>query len=156
MSKEYEVLEKLYRAYEGVIWNLACTWLLVNGFDNVKKWTDEYIDNEKTPDFLAPNCYREILKLEREIATKSLCTDFLKFCMVKPFLPIDEFASKLNREQLEDMVKASLSPMSIMDVEYNLDTVSGVKRICEKYNCEAEDLELLGYKIPDEYWEGDE
>ena len=61
-----------------------------------------------------------------------------------------------NREQLEGMVKASLSPMSIMDVEYNLDTVSGVKRICEKYNCEAEDLELLGYKIPDEYWEGDE
>lgn len=151
MSKEYEVLEKLYRAYEGVMWNLACEWLLENGFSNVKEWDDEFINNQEVPKLIEPSFYREILRLARQIATDSDCVDFMKFCMIEPFFQIRDLG-KLNREQLEGMVKASLSPMSIMDVEYNLDTKPGVERVCKKYQCEAEDLELLGYTIPDDYW----
>ena len=155
MNIRYELLEKLYKKNKGFAWNLACEWLLEYGFSNVKEWDDEFINNQEVPKLIEPSFYREILRLARQIATDSDCVDFMKFCMIEPFFQIRDLG-KLNREQLEGMVKASLSPMSIMDVECNLDTVSGVKRICEKYNCEAEDLELLGYKIPDEYWEGDE
>lgn len=152
MSKEYELLKKLYRENEGIKWNLACTWLLDNGFKNVRQWDDEFINNQKAPELLEKDLYIEILKLARLIATKSYCLDFMRFCMVHPFIRIDNFANKLDREKLENMIKASLSPMSIMDVEYNLDTKPGVERVCEKYQCEAEDLELLGYTIPDDYW----
>lgn len=155
MSKEYELINDLFKKNEGVAFNMVVAILMDNGYEKIKNLTDEdivNIINSLAPELFDEDFYRNILDVARTIAKETSPYDLIKYAMVNTFLRLDDYKNVVPREKLENMVKASLSPISIMDVEYNLDTVDGIKKVCEKYDCDAEDLELLGYTIPDDYW----
>ncbi len=152
----YDKLKKIQQNVNAPVLSVALTYLLDIGFKAATQITDEMINEAKGNDLMTKGFEELVMKTAREIAQTVNLTDVYVFCQAEDIFDTRYNASKLPRYTLEDMIKASLSPMSIMDVEYNLDTKEGIKRVCEKYDCDAEDLELLGITIPEDYWEGDE
>lgn len=158
MYEQFDKLSKLLKENAGVKWNLACEWLLHNGFATVSKWTDEFIKTTETPELIDPDFYVEILKLARTIATEFKPSEFMQFCMTVPFYSIDNFSGKLNRDELEDMVKASVQAdlngyvgdYSVMHMR-DLKNVNDIQYFCERYDCDADAFETLGFEVTEEY-----
>lgn len=149
----YEKLKNIKNNTNNAILVTALTYLLDIGCREAKEITDDVIEKAEGNGLMTKEFVQELMKTAREIAQAiENPSDVYVFCQAEEIFDVLYTTNKLPRYRLEEMIKASLSPISIMDVEYNLDTVGGIKRVCEKYDCDAEDLELLGYTIPDDYW----
>lgn len=91
ISEEYKKIEKIFKEYEGITFNMAILWLLENGFTNMATITDEEIAKIDCPKMFDDEFFREILKLTRKMAQEISPYDLLKFAMVNPFLRLDDF-----------------------------------------------------------------
>ena len=155
MSKAYEYLEEIYKKNEGIDFNLACQWIMENGYLNVRKWTDEIIEEAKVPNLFADDYYKETLRLAREIANNTSPADLMKFCMIKPFLRLDDFCDKLNREELEAMVIASIQDdlnggTSIMTTPRDFESEADRDYFQDKYDCDLENFVKLEFDVPED------
>lgn len=72
-----------------------------------------------------------------------------QFCMAEDIFDIRLFANKLPRNSLEDMVKTRIS----WEDQIRTDNADYIRYLVSRYDCEAEDLELIGINVPDEYYE---
>lgn len=149
MSKEFDAINEIYKENEGVSFNMAVLWLMDNGYNNMKNMTDKDIIESPKPNMFAEDFYRNILRTARKLAKETSPYDLLKYCMVNPFLRLDDFKDVVSREKLETMVKSRID----WEDFGRKDTSDYINYLCIRYDCDAEDLEKLGINIPDAYWE---
>lgn len=148
MSREFDRINELFRRNEGVPFNIAVLFLMENGYNDMAEITDEEIQNVECPKGFDEIFYRNVIKLARQLAQETSPYDLLRFAMTNTFLRLDEFNNIVPREKLEEMVKERI------DREVTRrDTADYIIYLCNRYNCDAEDLEKLGINIPDSYWE---
>ena len=74
--------------------------------------------------------------------------DLVQFCMAEDIYDTRYYANKISRFRLEEMIEQRLSYDG-----YDFSKVNDVEEACEKYDCDAEDFEFLGYEITEKYYE---
>lgn len=147
-NEKYELINKLYNENEGVTWNMAVLWLMENGYNDMAEMTDEDIMKAECPNMFADDFFRNILKLTRQLAKETSPYDLLMYTMVNPFMNLMNFHNVPSRNRLEEMIKNCIDK----DV-YSKMRVEDVENFCDMFCCDAEELEKLGYEIPEAYWE---
>ncbi len=154
MSKEYENIKEITKNIRSDYQAFIFSYIFDIGYQSAKEITDEDIQKSEGNGIMTKDFCQYIMEKARELCNAvDSAVSLVQYCMVEDTFDIRNYADKLPRYKLEDMVKASLSPSSIMDVSCSLYSKESVENVCDRYNCDAEDLELLGFKIPDSYWE---
>lgn len=152
MEKEvYTKLKEISNGINEIGFNMSVTFVMDYGYQKVKKWTDDEIEEAKVPGLFEPNFYRQILKTAREITLNSEPLDLLMFCMTDTCLDTKYFSNKLCYKDLEKMIKHRIDYE-----EYGFNRNEEIDYLCGRYGCDAEYFEMLGHKIPNEYWESEE
>ena len=147
-SIEYKKLKEILRNIGELYFNMALVYVIDNGINQVKQWSDEDITEAEVPGLFAEDTYRLILKSAREIAQNTNPIDLALFCMTEGTLDPRNYSGKLQYNKLEKMLK-----LRIGYEDYGFNRKEEIDYLCRRYGCMAEDFEALGFKIPDEYWE---
>lgn len=149
MEDVYKKLLKIKGSTE-VNFNMVCTYILNIGYEAARNITDEDIEKAKGDGFATKEYYQWVMCTAREVAnTISNNVELVQFCMAEDVYDIRHFADKLPRWELEDMLKTRIS----MEDYTRTDTADYIIYLCNRYDCDAEDLEYLGIEVPEEYWE---
>ena len=93
MSKEYKILKQIYTENEGTVFNLAVEWLMENGYLKFRSLTDEMIEEAEAPNIIAPEMFKHILKIARQIANETNPMIFRR--LMKEFNLKEIFYSKI-------------------------------------------------------------
>ena len=147
----YEKILEIKRKTREDYFVMACSYFFDIGYQAAKKITDEEIINVKGNGIMTKDFCEWLMKTAREIA--NVCEsgiDLVQFCMAEDIYDIASYANKVPRYKLENMV-TTLIDEDVYDSERKM-SVDEVKSFCSTLDCEAEELEMLGYGIPDAYW----
>ena len=140
----YENLLQLKNKTQDDVFVLACSHFFDIGYQNAKEIRDEDIKNVQGS---ARELIREIMSITRKIAHETESgVELVQFCMAEDIFDVRNYANKISRYKLEDMLKSRLSFENVYQ------TADSVSYICSRYGCDVDDMELLGIEIPDEYY----
>lgn len=144
----YENIEKIYKNTNKTYFSMAVCHLLSKGFDAVEKITTEQIaaikyepHNEPGKiDMITEDFVKWIWKAAKDIA--EACeyqpVNLIMFCQAVDLFDTYHFNGKLNKNRMEEMLIERIS-----GEDCSLQLNSGVENLCERYDCEAEELEAL-------------
>ena len=147
----YIKLKEILKDINELYFNMAIVFVIDNGINEVKEWSDDDISEAEVPNLFEKNTYRMILKAARDIAQNTNPIDLILFCMTEATLDPKLYSGKLSYKTLESMVKHRLGYE-----DYGFNRNEEIDYLCQRYGCMAEDFEALGYTIPESYFEGDE
>ena len=150
MENVYKKLLEIKGKSNEAAFNVVCTYIFDIGYQAAKEITDEDIENAKGDGFATKEFNQWVMRTAREVVNIiNNNVELVQFCAVEDVYDTRFFADKLPRWQLEDMLKTRIS----MEDYTRTDTTDYIIYLCDRYDCDAEDLEYLGIEIPDEYWE---
>ena len=119
---------------------MAVSHYLDIGHRNAKEITQEDIDSVEENGLMTKEFCQFLMRTAKIIADSvDSAVEVIQFCTVEDIFETRFYAGKLSRGELEDMVKARLAN------EDDDDTST----LCELYDCDEEDLEMLGMGIPE-------
>ena len=147
-DNSYIKLKELYRKIGDVGFNLAVSVLMENGFNTFKECTEDDILQSEVPNLFDENFYREVLRAAKEMSEITIPLDLIIFCMTDSRIDSKNFSGKLSYIDLDKMVRHRLEYE-----DYGFNRNSEIDYLCQRYGCDAEDFEMLGYKIPESYFE---
>lgn len=143
----YEKLLKLKRNTRDDYFVMACSYLFDIGYQNAKEITDEEIENAKVNGIMTKEFCEWLMKTAREIAnTIDSAIELVQFCMVEDVYDLKLFANKLPRYRLQEMIENQI-------YIHKGSSQSECEKQCEEFGCEMEELEMLGFDLPDGWWE---
>lgn len=129
---------------------MVCSYFFDIGYQGAKSISDKDIENVQANGMFSKDFNEWLMKTAKEIAdTISSAIELVQFCMAEDIFDIRLFANKLPRNSLEDMVKTRIS----WEDQIRTDNADYIRYLVSRYDCDAEDLELLNITVPDEYYE---
>lgn len=143
--KVKQICSDIRRDYRAMVF----AYIFDIGFQNAKEISDKNIDKCKDNGMLTKEFQQYLMRQARELtnACDSAVT-LVQYCMAEDVYDIRNSANKLPRDILEEMVKTRISWEDVV----NKNNADYIQYLTSRYYCDAEDLELLGIEIPDEYW----
>lgn len=148
VENSYKELKEIYRKIGDVAFNVAVSILMENGFNLLSKCTEEDILEAEVPNLFDETYYRNILRAAKDISLITEPIDLIIFCMTDSRLDSKHFSNKLSYVDLDEMIRHRLEYE-----EYGFNRNEEIDYLCGRYGCDAEDFEMLGYKIPEHYFE---
>lgn len=153
----FENIEKIYKNTNKAYFSMAVCHLLDKGFDTVEEMTTEQIAAIKYEpgkiDMITEDFVKWIWKAAKEIA--EACeyqpANLIMFCQAIDLFDTYHFNGKLNKNRMEEML---IERISTEDCSLQLN--SGVETLCERYECEAEEFEALGFTVTEDYYTDEE
>lgn len=147
----YEKLLELKKSTRYDYFALACGYFFDIGYNAAKEITDEEIKNVEGNGIMTKDFCEWMMETARTIAnTIDSAVELVQFCMAEDIYDIRNYANKLPRYKLEEMIKYRLNSE---EIPIDVSPIKKIEFLCNVYDCDEEDLELLGIDIPDEYWE---
>ena len=145
----YEKLKEIKNQYRLDHFVMACAHFFDIGYRNALEITDEEIENAQENGLMTKEFVQFLMRTARELAQVSeSAIDVVQFCAAEDIFDTRYYVNKLSRNTLEEMIEASLC-----HDEYDFSKVKDIEEACEKYNCDAEDFETLGYELTEKYFE---
>ena len=157
----YDNIEKIYKRTNKAYFSMAVCHLMDKGFEAVKEMTDEQIEaieykpkhKPGTIDLMNEDFIKWIWRAAKEIA--EACeyqpANLIMFCQAVDLFDTYHFNGKLNKNRMEEML---IERISAEDCSLQLN--SGVKTLCKRYDCEAEEFEALGFTVTEDYYTDEE
>lgn len=145
----YEKIKEIYRQQRLDYFVMACSYFFDIGYAQAKELTEDDIDKAEGNGLMTKEFVQFVMRTAKEIAEVSESPiDLVQFCMAEDVFDIRLYANKVPKFKLEQMVEQRLS----YD-EFDFSKVDDIEKACEKYDCDAEDFEMLGYEITEKYFE---
>jgi hypothetical protein len=124
----------------------ACTYFFDIGYAQAKELTVDDVQAAKGNGLMTKEFEQELIQTTREIsAVVESGIDLVQFCAIDDTYDTRTFANKLPRYRLEEMLENQISISKFS-------SQAECEAQCEKFGCEMEELEMLGYELP-EGWE---
>ncbi len=144
MSKAYEELQKIRKECRLDYFVMVISYLFDIGYAKASGITDEQIKDAEPNGLMTKDFVEWLMKTARRITevTES-AVDVIQFCIAEDIFDTKYYAGKLGRSSLEEMLNNRIAyedKTPFQDAEY----------FEEKYGCDIEDFELLGYKVKHE------
>lgn len=149
MTENYKKLKEICKDMKADYKSMLFAYIFDIGFQNAKEFTSKDIESCEDRGVLTRDFQQWLIRLAKEIcnAVDSPVT-LVQYCMAEDIYETRFEADKLGRWKLEEMVKERMSWEDVV----NKKSVDYINYLTHRYDCDAEDLELLGIEIPDEYW----
>ena len=145
----YEKIKKIKNRYRYDYFAMACSHFFDIGYRNALAITEEEIENAEGNDLMTKEFVQWLMKTAKEIAEASeTAVDLVQFCIAEDIYDIQYYANKIPRWKLKEMIQ-----QRIMYDEYDFSKKEDVEEACEKYDCDAEDFESLGYTVTEDYFD---
>ncbi len=146
MSKAYEELLKISNECRLDYFVMAISYLFDIGYIQASGITDKQIEDAEPNGLMKKDFVEWLMKTARRITEVTECSaDVIQFCMAEDVFDTKYFAGKPGRGDLEEMIRNRIEyePKNISDEE-------DAEYFEERYGCDIEDFELLGYKVKHE------
>lgn len=145
----YEKIKEIYRQQRLDYFVMACSYFFDIGYAQAKELTEEQINKAEGNGLMTKEFVQYIMRTAKEIAEVSESPiDLVQFCMAEDVFDIRLYANQVPKSKLEQMIEQRLS----YD-EFDFSKVDDIEKACEKYDCDAEDFEMLGYELTEKYFE---
>jgi len=143
MKTAYEKLLEMKNNERNDYFVMILSYFFDIGYDQASKITDKDIENAESNGLMAKEFAQKLMTSARQIAniTES-AIDVVQFCMVEDIFDTESYANKLPRYKLEDMLKYRISCES-----KNPSDTNAADYFEDKYGCDINDFEMLGYAI---------
>lgn len=125
---------------------LALGYFFDIGYQAASEITDEDIANAEGNGIMKKDFVQWMMKTVRlftEVTDSAI--EVIQFCMVEDIFEIRWYANKLPRYQLEDMLQTRIARE-----KYSTNKEDDLEELCDLYDCDSENFELLGFNIPEE------
>ena len=145
----YEKIKEIYNQQRVDYFAMACSYYFQIGHSSAWDISEEDIAKAEENGLMTKEFVQNLMKTARDIAKASESSiDLVQFCMAEDIFDVRLYANKIPRYKLEEMIKSG-----IYNDNYDFTKVKDVEEACDKYECDAEDFESLGYEITEEYYE---
>ena len=125
---------------------MACSYYFDIGYSGAKEITERAIQKAEGNGLMTKECVQWIMKTAKRIAEISEGPiDLVQFCMAEDIFETQYYAGKLSRGRLEEIIQARMSQENSCITEPD-----GCQNLCDLYECDEGDWELLGYTLPDD------
>ena len=122
---------------------VACSYFFDIGYNEAKELTEEDIDNAEGNGIMTKDFVQWIMKTAKQIADVSEGPiDLVQFCAAEDIFETQYYAGKLSRGRLEEMVQARMVQEKCVTTDED-----DLQNLCDLYEAEPDDFELLGYDI---------
>jgi glutamate racemase len=147
MNSTYEKLRKIKNTTRLDFFVMACTHFFNIGYEQAKEITDKDINAAQSNGLMTKEYVQELMRCTKTIAnTIDNAVELVQFCQAEDIYDIQFFANKISHDRLEELICSYINNNFILDEEETW------KNVCEKFDIEMEELEMLGYELP-EGWE---
>ena len=125
---------------------LALGYFFDIGYQGAKNITDKHIDSAKGNGIMTRDFVQWLMREAKEIADSvTSAIDVVQFCEAEDIFDIRYYANKIPYSELEDMVKERLCCE-----DYDTTKEDELQKLCNLYDCDPENFEMLGFSIPEE------
>ena len=138
MNKSYEKLMEIKNSCRFDYFVMAVSHYLDIGHRNALRITESEIKSVEGNDMMSKDFCEWLMETAKKIADSvDSAVEVVQFCMVEDIFDTRYYAGKLSRGELEKMVQYQLN--------YEIDGCTNLEDVAGRWDCDVEDLELLGY-----------